>query len=251
LLPAQTLTAEFVDIVVQGQGEDALLEIVQRVEDDASMKGIDGVGYKENGQIVFNQPRKTSSLACPYNCAYCTNAGVYGRGWNGLEPVQVAEETTTLASRYNLNLLWIVDDNFLVDRARALGIAEELIKRDAKFEWSIQASTNLVDRFTVNELKLLHRSGLAQVQMGADSGSRRVLDLMNKQFQKIDHIHAAADKLHRAGIRPAFNMIFAYPGETEEDRIASVRLIMDICRRYPGAELRAASDDARVPAHGV
>lgn len=267
LLPGQTLAAEFVDIVVQGQGEDALLEIVERLAGGSSMKGVEGVGYKENGQLVFNAPRKlksiaelppkayhiadfdayeracgrrwamyTSSLACPYNCAYCTNAGVYGRGWNGLEPVQVAEETVDLATRYNLNLLWIVDDNFLVDRPRALGIAEELIKRDARFEWSIQASTNLVDRFTVDELKLLRRSGLSQVQQGADSGSRHVLDLMNKQFQKIDHIYAAADKLNQAGIRPAFNMIFGYPGEREQDRIASVRMIMEICRRYPGAE---------------
>ena len=61
----------------------------------------------------------TSSLACPYNCAYCTNNGVYGRKWNALEPEQVVEETTDLVSRYGLQLLWIVDDNFLVDRERA------------------------------------------------------------------------------------------------------------------------------------
>ena len=64
-----------------------------------------------------------SSLACPYDCGYCTNKGVYGRKWNALEPDQVVEETTDLVLRYRLQLLWIVDDNFLVDRERALGIA--------------------------------------------------------------------------------------------------------------------------------
>ena len=71
----------------------------------------------------------TSSLACPYDCAYCTNNGVYGRKWNALDPDQVVEETTDLVSRYHLQLLWVVDDNFLVDRERAIGIAEGLVRR--------------------------------------------------------------------------------------------------------------------------
>ncbi|MCU1259691.1 MAG: Radical domain protein [Bryobacterales bacterium] len=267
LLPHQTLASPYIDIVVKGQGEEALLEVVRRIEARESMKGVEGVGYKEDGRIVFNKPRAlkpisemppkayqladfdayervcgrrwamyTSSLACPYNCAYCTNDGVYGRKWNALEPEQVAEETSDLATRYNLQLLWVVDDNFLVDRDRAVRIAEGLVRRNSKFEWSIQASTNLVNRLTVDELKLLRRAGLTQVAQGADSGSPKVMRLMNKDFQKLDTIYAAADKLTKAGIRPSFNMIFGFPGEGEPERRESIRLIMDICRKYPGAE---------------
>lgn len=267
LLPAQTLAAKYVDIVVKGQGEEAFLEVVQRIEAGASMRGIAGVGFKDQGQIVFNTPRElkpirelppkayhlaefdayervcgrrwamyTSSLACPYNCGYCTNNAVYGRKWNALDPEQVAEETNDLATRYNLSLLWIVDDNFLVDRDRAVGIAEELLRRNAKFDWSIQASTNLVIRLTVDELKLLKRSGLSQISQGADTGSLKVMHLMGKDFQKIETIYEAAERLSAAGIRPSFNMIFGYPGEGETERRESIRLIMDICRRFPGAE---------------
>jgi radical SAM superfamily enzyme YgiQ (UPF0313 family) len=267
LLPDQTLAADCVDIVVKGQGEDALLEIVQRIEAGESIRGVAGAGYKENGRIVFNPPRPlkpiremppkayhladfdayervcgrrwamyTSSLACPYNCAYCTNEGVYGRKWNALDAEQVAEETSDLVSRYGLSLLWIVDDNFLVDRERALGIAEGLLRRGVKFDWSIQASTNLVCRFTVDELNLLKRAGLSQVAQGADTGSLKVMRLMQKDFQKIETIYQAADKLSQAGIRPSFNMIFGFPGEGEEERKESIALIMDVCRRYPGAE---------------
>jgi radical SAM superfamily enzyme YgiQ (UPF0313 family) len=178
----------------------------------------------------------TSSLACPYDCAYCTNSGVYGRKWNALDPDQVVEETTDLVSRYNLQLLWVVDDNFLVDRERAIGIAEGLVRRGVQFDWSIQGSTNLVNRFTVEELKLLRRAGLSQVAQGADSGSPKVLHLMNKDFQKLETIYTAADKLTQAGIRPSFNIIFGFPGEGRAERRESIRLVMDICRRYPGAE---------------
>ena len=267
LLPDQTLAAEFVDAVVVGQGEDALLEVVQHLEAGESLKGIAGVGYKQDGRIAFNPARPlkplaemppkayhladfdayqrvcgrrwamyTSSLACPYNCGYCTNDGVYGRKWNALEPAQVVEETTDLVSRYNLELLWIVDDNFLIDRDRAVGIAEGLVRRGVHFDWSIQASTNLVIRLTVEELKLLRRSGLTQVSQGADTGSLKMMHLMNKDFQDLDCIYQAADKLTAAGIRPSFNLIFGYPGETETERRESVALMMNICRRYPGAE---------------
>jgi len=110
------------------------------------------------------------------------------------------------------------------------------VRKGVRFDWSVQASTNLVTRLTVDELRLLRRSGLSQVSQGADSGSPRVLHLMNKDFQKIETIHAAAEKLSAAGIRPSFNMIFGYPGETEAERRESINLIMDICRRHPGAE---------------
>jgi len=267
LLPDQTLAAEFVDAVVVGQGEDALLEVVQRLEAGESLEGVAGVGYKEDGRIRFNPRRPlrplaemppkayhladfdayervcgrrwamyTSSLACPYNCGYCTNDGVYGRKWNALEPEQVVEETTEIVTRYRIELLWIVDDNFLVDRERAVGIAEGLVRRGVKFDWSIQGSTNLVCRFSDEELKLLRRAGLHQVSQGADSGSKRVMHLMNKDFQTLDHIYGAAEKLTKAGIRPSFNLMFGYPGETEKERHESVKLMMDICRKYPGAE---------------
>jgi radical SAM superfamily enzyme YgiQ (UPF0313 family) len=59
---------------------------------------------------------------------------------------------------------------------------------------------------------------------------------MNKDFQKIETIYEAATLLTEAGIRPSFNMIFGFPGETERERRQSIRLMMDICRRYQNAE---------------
>jgi anaerobic magnesium-protoporphyrin IX monomethyl ester cyclase len=267
LLPEQTLAAACVDIVVSGQGEEALLHVVRHLEEGVSLAGIEGVGYKENGAPIFNPPRALkpiselppkayqladfdayervcgrrwamyiSSLGCPYHCAYCTNEGVYGRQWNALEAERVVEETTDLAARRRLQLLWVVDDNFLVDWERALAIAEGLVRRGASFEWSIQTTTNLVDRLSVHELKLLRRSGLTQICHGAESGSPRVLKLMRKEFQTPETIYRSAEKCSAAGIRPSFNVIFGFPGEGEDERRETVRLIMDVCRRYPGAE---------------
>ena len=93
--------------------------------------------------------------------------------------------------------------------------------------------------------------------MGADSGSPEVMHLMNKDFQKLEMIYEAAERLTAAGIKPAFNMIFGYPGEEERHRQNRFDLIMNICRNYPArgildqyfhAVSRSAGDGARVRA---
>lgn len=267
LLPGQTLNAYGIDAVVRGQGEDAVTEITKRFEDGGTLEGIAGVAYKHEGKLIFNPERPlkpiadlppkayhladfdayerlcgrrwamyTSSLACPFNCSYCTNAGVYGRKWNALPAEQVVEETVDLTTRYRLEMLWIVDDNFLVDLDRALQIGEGLIHAGAHFQWSIQATTNLTARLTENDLRLLRRAGLRQVCQGVDSASPKILKLMNKTFQDFDSIYQSAERCLKAGIRPSFNIIFGYPGEGAAERRQTIRFIMDVCRRFPGAE---------------
>jgi anaerobic magnesium-protoporphyrin IX monomethyl ester cyclase len=267
LLPKQTLEAEYIDIVVRGQGEESLLDVVRHLENRTPMDLIPGIGFKRDKKLIFTTERPlkpivdsppkayhiadfdayeracgrrwamyTSSLACPYNCSYCTNAGVYGRKWNALPAEQVVEETVDLTRRYGLELLWIVDDNFLVDLDRARLIAEGLVRENADFRWSIQATTNLTSRLSVEDLKLLRRSGLQQICHGAESGSPKVLKLMNKGFQNFDTIYETARRCLEADIRPSFNIIFAYPGEGPAERRQTIRFIMDMCRRHPGAE---------------
>lgn len=267
LLPKQTLEAEFIDVVVRGQGEEALLEVVQHLEARSPLDMIPGVGFKRDNKIIFNTERPLkpisdlppkayhladfdayerscgrrwamyiSSLACPFNCSYCTNAGVYGRKWNALSPEQFVEETVDVTRRYGLEMLWVVDDNFLVDLDRARSIADGLLQAGANFKWSIQATTNLTARLSAEDLKLLRQSGLHQICQGVDSGSEKILKMMNKTFQDFDSIYESAARCLEAGIRPSFNIIFAYPGEGKKERRETVNFMMDVCRRFPGSE---------------
>jgi radical SAM superfamily enzyme YgiQ (UPF0313 family) len=267
LLPKQTLEADYIDYVVRGQGEESLLELVQHLESRSAVDLISGIGFKRDGKLIFTPERPlrplaemppkayeiadfdayerscgrrwamyTSSLACPFNCSYCTNGGVYGRKWNALSPEQFVEETVDLTRRYNLELLWVVDDNFLVDLDRARAIGEGLVRAEANFKWSIQATTNLTARLSTEDLKLLRRGGLHQICQGVDSGSPKILKLMNKEFQDFDSIYESAARCLAADIRPSFNIIFAFPGEGREERRQTVDFMMDVCRKFPGAE---------------
>jgi anaerobic magnesium-protoporphyrin IX monomethyl ester cyclase len=267
LLPDQTLQAECVDYVVRGQGEDALLELVQHLQSRSAPDLIAGIGFKRDGKLIMTPERPlkpliemppkayhiadfdayergcgkrwamyTSSLACPFNCGYCTNAGVYGRKWNALPPEQFVEETVDLTRRYLLEMLWVVDDNFMVDLDRVRGIAEGLVREKSQFKWSVQATTNMVARLSHEDLTLLRRAGLQQICQGVDSGSPKVLQLMNKTFQDFDQIYESAARCLAADIRPSFNIIFAFPGEGLTERRETVDFMMDVCRRFPRAE---------------
>ena len=138
----------------------------------------------------------TSSLACPYNCGYCTNDGVYGRKWNALEPEQVVEETTDLVSA--------LQPGTALDRRRQFPGRSRPRASASPKAWCAAASSSTGAfrrpptwsiRLTVDELKLLRRSGLTQISQGADTGSHEVMHLMNKDFQDLDDIYEAADKL--------------------------------------------------------
>ena len=232
LLPGQTLEAPYVDIIVRAQGEDSMLEVANRLRDDAPLDDVLGIGFKRDGkmQLTPERPLKTldkmpakayhladfdayekvcgrrwtmyvSSLACPFNCFYCTNAGVYGRKWNALPVEQVVEETMELAKRYRLELLWMADDNFLVDLDRSLKIAEALVRAGSTFKWSVQATTNLTARLTIEELTLLRRSGLHQICQGIETASPTVMKLMNKDFQVLGDIYQSTERCIKAGVK--------------------------------------------------
>ena len=267
LLPAQTLEAPYIDYIVRGQGEDSLLELVRHIAAGASPDLIPGIGFKREKKMILTQERAlrplaemppkayhiaefdayerkcgrrwamyTSSLACPFNCAYCTNAGVYGRKWNALPSEQFVEETVDLSRRYSLEMIWVVDDNFLVDMDRARRIAEGLVQENSHFTWSIQATTNVVARLTPHDLQMLKRAGLTQICQGVDSGSPAVLKAMNKDWQDFESIYESAARCLEAGIRPSFNIIFAFPGEGSRERRETIDFMMSVCRRFPGAE---------------
>jgi radical SAM superfamily enzyme YgiQ (UPF0313 family) len=130
----------------------------------------------------------------------------------------------------------MADDNFLVDLNRSLEIAEGLVKAGAKFKWSVQATTNLTARLSVEQLSLLRRSGLHQICQGIESASPTVMKHMNKDFQVLADIYESTQRCISANVIPSFNIIFGHPGEGPKERRETVSFMMDICRRFPGAE---------------
>jgi radical SAM superfamily enzyme YgiQ (UPF0313 family) len=173
-----------------------------------------------------------TSIGCPYACNYCTDMVFYNRRFNPLETQRIVQEVVDLVSRYRLDEVPLVDSNFLVDVRRAVAIARGFIERGVKFQWTFQASTDLLCRISDDDVELLAASGVSHIGFGTESASPEVLRLMNKAHQHIPDMFEAARKCHRAGIRTTFNLIFGYPGEEARDRNQTLRVMGQIAERF-------------------
>jgi anaerobic magnesium-protoporphyrin IX monomethyl ester cyclase len=267
ILPEQTLRSPLFDAVVKGQGEITLAEIVERWDAfEHDLSGVRGSFFKRNGEVVANEPRGytdinalprrpfeivdferyakkchgfrwilyCSSHGCPWDCSYCSNASVYGRNWKPLEAERTVAEMCDLASRYSLDVIDIIDDNYLVRRDRAVEIADKLLSRGASFSYFIQTRTDQIDRLSDDELRLLRRSGLKRIFFGIESGSKNVLKTVNKRLD-LETAYRTAERCYAAGVEASFNLIFGLPGEEGDDLRATITMVDTIGKRNPEA----------------
>ena len=264
LLPDQTLSEEFVDYVVRRQGEIAFLELVNAIREKRDCDSIAGVSWKSAAKNHHNADRPTdlldalpipaydlvdfdayeqvsgerklayaTSVGCPYACNYCTDMVFYKRRFNALPADRVVQEMSSLASRYRIAEIALLDSNFPVDVRRAIAISKGICDSGVQFRWTFQASTDFLSRMTDDEIRTMRASGVSHMGFGTESTSESVLKLMNKRHQRMDEIHDTARKANLAGIRVTFNLIFGYPGETEADRLQTFRTMGEIAREFP------------------
>jgi anaerobic magnesium-protoporphyrin IX monomethyl ester cyclase len=264
LLPEQTLQAGYIDIVVRGQGELTLVELIQKLTTKGTFSEVAGTSFKDGARLVhsperavtnvnkFPMPayhlvdvdayervcgvRKTvyaSSVGCPYACNYCTDTVFYNRRFNALKADRVVSEVTDLVGRYRLQEVSFLDSNFPVDVKRAIAIARGFIESGMHFQWTFQASTDLLCRMSDEEVHLLGRAGVSHIGFGTESASDEVLKLMNKPHQRVDDMFETARKCQQARIKVTFNLIIGYPGETEAHRAETLRVMGEISRQFP------------------
>jgi len=153
---------------------------------------------------------------------------------------RVVAEMTEVVRRFRLDLVVIIDDNFLVDRQRGIDIARGIVESGERFDWCIQTTANFLLKTSLEDVRLMRRSGLTRVFIGAESGSDDVLRSVNKvRFQGTRVLHEVAAKLAAAGITCTFALIFGLPDETEEDRRLTLSMLRDIKRRFPTTEFHS------------
>jgi len=269
ILPEQTLRSPYVDAVVKGQGEITFLEIVEcYARGERDLAGIAGVWFKGDGGAIVRNPDRgytdinalprrpfelvdfeayarrgegtrwllyCTSHGCPWDCSYCSNASVYGRSWKPLEPAAAVSEMAELAARYRLDVIDVIDDNYLVRRDRALEIADGLLRTGTRFAYYVQTRTDQIDRVADEELALLARSGLRRIFFGLESGSPKVMRSVNKRLD-FDTVYRTAERCRRYGIRPSFNLIFGLPEEGDDDVRDTLAVVDRVGRIHPEAD---------------
>jgi radical SAM superfamily enzyme YgiQ (UPF0313 family) len=174
---------------------------------------------KAHGYFSLNL---ASSRGCPYQCNWCAKP-IYGNSYHAHSPRRVAAEMLELKNRFQADHIWFADDIFALSSRWTLEFAAEVERQRASIPFKMQSRCDLMTRDTVGALR---RAGCAEVWMGAESGSQRILDAMDKDI-RVEEIYAARENLRAHGIRACFFIQFGYPGEKSEDIDATLRMIRE------------------------
>lgn len=258
--PRETLiSCPDIDLVVEGEGEMTMLELVKCFP-DTDVAGVwrrDGNGFYAVGsreliqnldilpipdRNLLNMEFYTrphigreffgryatlfSSRGCLMRCHYCAGPLMFKGKVRYHSPDYVIEEMRRLVRLYKVNYIYFADDMFLVDRERLESICKKIkkISLHRKVKWICQLTAGSAD---LDILKLMKNSGCILIECGFESGSQEELDRMNKRI-KVSKYYEFASLTRKAGIRFRANMIKGYIDQTESDFNLSINIINSV-----------------------
>jgi anaerobic magnesium-protoporphyrin IX monomethyl ester cyclase len=164
-----------------------------------------------------------STRGCPYSCNWCAKP-IWGQRYSMRSAHEVAEEIIHLAHHYAPDHVWFADDIFGLRSDWLAEFADRIQSAGVRVPFTMQSRCDLMNEQAVDALA---RSGCDEVWLGAESGSQRILDAMDKEIT-VDEIRLARQRLGEHGIRACFFIQFGYPGETWDDIEKTVALVADV-----------------------
>ena len=253
ILPEEAI--EHVDIVVKGEGERAMLDIVNKeiesgiVAYPSDIESIDEIpipardllqqefylyAKKRLGDVVghlyFAPPKARianvlTSRGCPYACIFCHNS------WRNTRvrfhsPQRIILEIKELIESYQVDALFFLDDNFCSNKSRLREICRMMGENSIDIPWACNATSNDIDEETAS---LLKGAGCKQVMFGFESGSQRILEVLRKRT-RVDKNSQAAEICKEAGLLVGASFMIGNPTETVED----VKMTQEFIRNCGG-----------------
>ena len=243
------------DVVAIGEGEVTLEELLPRMQGGGrDLAGVDGIVFRgADGGIVHTPPRAPikdldaqplpdrdaidlqpyldawrsrhgkgslsllTARGCPYTCRWCSRS-VFGETHRRRSFMAVADEAQMLVERWRTEMLWYVDDVFTIHRGFILSYADEMGRRGLRVPFECISRPERIDADVADALR---RLGCFRVWLGAESGSQRVLDAMDRRVT-LEQVDRATRLLQAQGIQVGMFIMLGYPGEEESDLRATV-----------------------------
>ncbi len=173
-----------------------------------------------HGEFSLNM---VSTRGCPYSCNWCAKP-IWGQRYSMRTAAAVADEMVQLKHDYAPDHIWFADDIFGLRSDWLAAFADRVSAQGGAVPFTIQSRCDLMNPEAVDALA---RSGCREVWLGAESGSQRVLDAMDKGIT-VEEIRRARQLLGERGIRACFFIQFGYPGETWADICTTIDLVADL-----------------------
>jgi len=245
------------DFVLMGEAELTLVELIKSLGKQNDPSTIAGISFKKNEcyiktpkrsiikdldclplpawDMIDMEPYKKTWLkhagffsinigttrGCPFKCNWCAKP-IYGNRYNARSPQNVVNEIKYLKQTFGIDHVWFCDDIFGLKPGWVNEFADLVENENLNFKFKIQSRADLLvqERY----VEALARAGCDNVWMGAESGSQKILDAMDKGIT-ILQIEEATRLLKKHSIKPSFFIQFGYLGETIEDIKLTIRMI--------------------------
>ena len=199
----------------------ALDELPHPAWDLVDMQAYRKVWLRKNGYFSLNL---VTTRGCPYKCNWCAKP-IYGNRYNCHSPRYIAEQLKHLLPAYGPEHIWFADDIFGLNPAWTAEFAEIVAQEGLKFRFKIQSRADLL--LKEGAITHLAKAGAETVWIGAESGSQKILDAMDKGT-RVEQIYEATRAMKAAGIKPAFFLQFGYPGEGPNEIAATLKMLLDL-----------------------
>ncbi|MFQ5891179.1 MAG: B12-binding domain-containing radical SAM protein [Candidatus Methanofastidiosia archaeon] len=199
-----------IDIVVRGEGEETIVEIVRCLEKDSDLKDVKGIAYRRDKNIIITERRPPvdvnslplpayhllpmekyrfefleefstllTSRGCPFSCTFCSEWDFWGRPWRPRNPESVGEEMELVNRKYKRKSVWFGDDCFNVDYNHIKGICEQIQERDLDVQWFYQGRADFLIKHK-DLLPLMRKTGNIMTQIGIEASTDEELNRMDK-----------------------------------------------------------------------
>lgn len=162
-----------------------------------------------------------TTRGCPFKCNWCAKP-IYGNRYNSRSPENVVAELKMMKRKYGFDHIWFCDDIFGLKPGWVKEFADRVAEEDLQFKFKMQGRVDLL--LQEDNIRNLRRAGCDNIWMGAESGSQKILDAMDKGTT-VEQIYEATRLLKSVGIHPSFFIQFGYLTETKEDIEKTISMI--------------------------
>jgi anaerobic magnesium-protoporphyrin IX monomethyl ester cyclase len=263
-----------IDFLVRGEGEETLPELIENLKYRRTtelIKNIKGITYRLNGQIVHTPDREfiedldiidfparnlllnkhsydaedmgllMTTRGCPYSCSYCAT-NIWKRKVRYRSIDNVIAEIKLINNTYGTRQFTLKDDSFTINRKRVLEFCDRLIDEKLNINWDCNTRVNLVDEELLRKMK---QAGCNSIKVGIETGSERMLKLINKGITCSQARHTAK-LLRKAGIYWTAYFMMGLPSETEEEIYQTLQFMkelkpdfasLSVYEPFPGTDL--------------
>ena len=273
----ELLKHDYIDIIVLGEGEYTMLELVQTIQKGGDLRKVRGIASKnyktparpviedldsipfparhllpmEDYKIMnmkFSIGTLISGRGCPYHCSFCASSAMHGQKLRLRSSESVVDEMEHLMDDHKAEMIAFMDDTFTLNKKRVYDICDGIEERGLDNYWGCTAR---VDTISEDLLKRMMDAGCITLFLGVESADQQSLDMINKKVT-INKIKKTFELTKRHGVRTIASVVLGMPGDTRksiENTIQFVKnlepnyAIFSLATPYPGTDFYMNSRD--------